>query len=217
MQVIAKGDVTKLCEHIRKLNAELEASGERTLDLVANLLAALEKTHNPVFQRWLEGRRNMWALKRIEWKEDGSDLMDEAEAFYLNLREGKPWKKTHDERNRAYALKASDASVTTDSSLHVEVLKELTEELKAFAATEKEKRESKYKWKQIHQEMENKPPRESLLMESRRNITGVYITKCGHYTLHKSVERQMRTERRERAPVNIKDHQRERRFKRKQG
>jgi hypothetical protein len=35
MQVIAKGDVTKLCEHTRKLNAELETSGERTLDLVA--------------------------------------------------------------------------------------------------------------------------------------------------------------------------------------
>jgi hypothetical protein len=61
------------------LNSELEASGERTLDLVANLLAALEKTHNPVFQRWLEGRRNMWALKQIEWKEEGSDIMDEAE------------------------------------------------------------------------------------------------------------------------------------------
>jgi len=32
MQTVAKGDVTRLCEHTRKLNAELEASGERTLD-----------------------------------------------------------------------------------------------------------------------------------------------------------------------------------------
>jgi hypothetical protein len=32
----------------------------------------------------------MWAFKQIEWKEDGSDLMDKAEAFYLTLREGKP-------------------------------------------------------------------------------------------------------------------------------
>jgi hypothetical protein len=186
MQVIAKGDVTKLCEHTRKLNAELEASGERTLDLVANLLAALEKTHNPVFQRWLEGRRNMWALKQIEWKEDGSDLMDEAEAFYLNLREGKSWKKTHDERDRAYALKASDASVTTDSSSHVEVLKELTEELKAFAATEKEIRESKYKWKQI-------PPRDGEQTTKRVLIDGVkkkYYW-CVHHkmwTLHSPAE-----------------------------
>jgi hypothetical protein len=59
MQTVAKGDVTRLCEHTRKLNAELEASGEKTLDLVANVLAALEKAPNPVFQRWLEGRKNM--------------------------------------------------------------------------------------------------------------------------------------------------------------
>ncbi len=42
MQTVAKGDVIRLCEHTRKLNAELEASGEKSLDLVANVLAALE-------------------------------------------------------------------------------------------------------------------------------------------------------------------------------
>jgi hypothetical protein len=51
MQTVAKGDVAQLCEHTRKLNAELEAAGERTLDLIANLLAALETAPNPVFQR----------------------------------------------------------------------------------------------------------------------------------------------------------------------
>jgi hypothetical protein len=59
MLTIARGDVIKLCEQTRKLNAELEASGEKTLDLVANVLAALEKAPNPIFQRWLEGKRNM--------------------------------------------------------------------------------------------------------------------------------------------------------------
>jgi hypothetical protein len=34
-------------------------------------------------------------LKQIEWKEDASDLMDEAESFSLNLREGRSWKKPH--------------------------------------------------------------------------------------------------------------------------
>jgi hypothetical protein len=101
MQTVTKGDVTRLCEQTRKLNAELEASGEKTLDLVANVLAALEKAPNPVFQRWLEGRKNMWALKQTEWKEDASDFMDEAESFYLNLREGRSWKKPHDDRARA--------------------------------------------------------------------------------------------------------------------
>jgi hypothetical protein len=186
MQVVAKGDVARLCEHTRKLNAELEASGERTLDLVANLLAALEKTHNPVFQRWLEGRKNMWALKQIEWKEDGSDLMDEAEAFYLNLREGKPWKNSHDERDRAYALKASDASVTTESPSHVEAVKELTDELRAFATTEKEIRDNKYKWKQI-------PPRDGEATIKKVLIVGVKkkYYRCAHHrmwTLNSSQE-----------------------------
>jgi hypothetical protein len=103
MHTVARGDVTKLCEQTRNLNAEPEASGEKTLDLVANVLAALEKAPNSVFQRWLERRKNMWALKQIEWKEDASDLKDKAESFYLNLREGRSWKKTHNDRARAYA------------------------------------------------------------------------------------------------------------------
>jgi hypothetical protein len=57
MKTAARGDVTRLCEQTRKLNAELEASGEKTLDLVANVLDALEKALNPVFQRWLREER----------------------------------------------------------------------------------------------------------------------------------------------------------------
>jgi hypothetical protein len=95
----------------------------------------------------------MWALKQIEWKEDASDLMDEAESFYLNLREGRSWKKPHDDRPRAYALKASDASVSSDSTqegaMDSSALKKLKSQIRAFAATEKQLREQKYKWKQV--------------------------------------------------------------------
>jgi hypothetical protein len=153
MQTVTRGDVTRLCEQTRKLNAELEASGEKTLDLVANVLATLEKAPNPIFQRWLEGRKSMWALKQIEWKEDASDLMDEAESFYLNLREGRSWKKQHDDRPRAYALQASDASVSSDSTqedgMESSALKKLKNQIRAFAATDKQLREKKYKWKQV--------------------------------------------------------------------
>jgi hypothetical protein len=94
-------------------------------------------------------------LKQIEWKEDASDLMDEAESFYLNLREGRSWKKPHDDRARAYALKASDASVSSDftqdmeSSISKKESSTLNKYIKAFAATEKQLREQKYKWKQV--------------------------------------------------------------------
>ena len=83
----------------------------------------------------------MWTLKQIEWKEDASDLMDEAGSFYPNLREGRSWKKPHDDRARAYALKASDASVSSDSTQDMEssISKKesstLKKYIKAFAAT----------------------------------------------------------------------------------
>ena len=172
MQTVAKGDVIRLCEHTRKLNAELEASGEKSLDLVANVLAALEKAPNQVFQRWLEGRKNMWALKQTDWKEDASDLMDEAESFYLNLREGRSWKKPHDDRAKAYALKASDASVSSDSTQEVEpgISKQhsnvLKNYVKAFAATERQIREQKYKWKQV-------PPKDGESTTKRVLVDGV--------------------------------------------
>jgi hypothetical protein len=192
MQTVARGDVTRLCEHTRKLNAELEASGEKTLDQVANVLAALEKAPNPVFQRWLEGRKNMWALKQTEWKEDASDLMDEAETFYLNLREGRSWKKPHDDRARAYAWKASDVSTSSDSSQDMKFRASkkgsstLKKYIKAFAVTEKQLRDQKYKWKQV-------PPKDGESTTKSVLVEGVkkkYYW-CVHYkawTLHSPQE-----------------------------
>jgi hypothetical protein len=77
---VARGDVSKLCEHTRKLNTELESAGEHTLDLISNLLAALEKAPNKRFRNWLERKKDQWDMKEIEWKDDGSDLMDQVEA-----------------------------------------------------------------------------------------------------------------------------------------
>jgi len=214
MQTVAKGDVTRLCEHTRKLNAELEASGEKTLDLVANVLAALEKASNPVFQRWLEGRKNMWALKQLEWKDDASDLMDEAESFYLNLREGRSWKKPHDDRARAYALKASDASVSSDSTQDMEpgISKKqsstLKKYVKAFAASQRELREQKYKWKQV-------PPKDGESTTKRVLVDGVrkkYYWCVNHkaWTLHSPQECRKSEENRKKrkSQTNMKAHQR---------
>jgi hypothetical protein len=144
MQTVARGDVTKLCEHTRKLNAELEASGEKT-----------------------QRRKKMWALKQLEWKEDASDLMDEAEAFNFNLREAKSWKRSHGDRGKAYALKASDASVSTESSpTQKDTLKTLKKQIKAFAAAGKQIREQKYKWKLV-------PPKDGESTTKKVLIDGV--------------------------------------------
>jgi len=91
MKNIAKGDVSKLCQHTRSVHAELEAVGEKTYDLVSNLLAALEEAPNEKFKRWLEAKQNQFIMREKNWKEDGSDLMDEAETFFLNLKNNRSW------------------------------------------------------------------------------------------------------------------------------
>jgi hypothetical protein len=89
MKHIAKGDVSKLCQHTRSVNAELEAAGEKTYDLVSTLLAALEEAPNKKIKRWLKAKQNQFIMTKKNWKEDGSDLMEEAETFFLNLKNNK--------------------------------------------------------------------------------------------------------------------------------
>ncbi len=51
MRNVAKGDVSKLCEHTRELMYELNAAGETTNDLLANLIEALKEAPERNFQR----------------------------------------------------------------------------------------------------------------------------------------------------------------------
>jgi hypothetical protein len=124
--------------------------------------------------------------------EDASDLIDEAESFYLNLREGRSWKKPHVDRARAYALKASDAAVSSDSTQDMEsgISKKqsstLKKYIKAFAATEKQLREQKYKWKQV-------PPKDGESTTKKVLVDGVRkkYNWCVHHkawTLHSPQE-----------------------------
>ncbi len=83
MKNVAKGDVTKLCEHTRELLFELNAAGETTNDLLANLIEALKEAPDHNFQRWLSNQVDLWSMRKLDWKQDGSDLMDEAEIYYL--------------------------------------------------------------------------------------------------------------------------------------
>ncbi len=79
-------------------------------------------------KHWLEGRKNLWALRQVEWKDDSTDLMDEAEAFFLNLQENRSWKKPHSSENRIYALQACESSVTSNTSGPIEAIKSLADE-----------------------------------------------------------------------------------------
>jgi hypothetical protein len=52
MRIVAKGDVSKLCEHTRELMFELNGADETKNDLLANLIEALKEAPDSNFQRW---------------------------------------------------------------------------------------------------------------------------------------------------------------------
>ncbi len=76
--------------------ARLRAAGEDTHDLLINLLEALKQAPNHHFQRWLNTRIDLWSTKQIDWQPDGSDLMQEAEGYYLELKTKNMWSRRTD-------------------------------------------------------------------------------------------------------------------------
>ncbi len=63
MKNVAKGDVEKLCQHTRELLYELDAAGEVTNDLLANLIEALKEAPDSNFQRWLSNQVDLWSYR----------------------------------------------------------------------------------------------------------------------------------------------------------
>ena len=112
MKDVAKGDVLKLCAHTRSLLYELNAAGETTMDLLTNLLTALMKAPDSNFQRWLSNQMDLWSVRKKDWKDDGSDLMEEAELYYKEAKSTGSWgKKTSNGDTMAmYAFQAIDDS-----------------------------------------------------------------------------------------------------------
>ena len=63
MKNVAKGDVKKLCQHTRELLYKLDAAGEVTNDLLANLIEALKEAPDSNFQRWLANQVDLWSMR----------------------------------------------------------------------------------------------------------------------------------------------------------
>ena len=109
MRNVAKGDVSKLCEHTRELMYELNAAGETTNDLLANLIEALREAPDSNFQRWLSNQVDLWSMRKLDWKDDGSDLMEEAEIYYQEALNTHRWGKRTHRHEVQYAFKATDS------------------------------------------------------------------------------------------------------------
>jgi hypothetical protein len=48
------------------------------VDLITNLLTAMQKAPDTNFQRWLSNQIDLWSVRKKDWKEDGSDLMKQS-------------------------------------------------------------------------------------------------------------------------------------------
>jgi hypothetical protein len=107
MRNVAKGDVTKLCEHTRELMFELNAAGETTSDLLANLIEALKEAPDSNFQRWLSNQVDLWSMRKLDWKQDGSDLMEEAEIYYQEAINTHKWGRKMHKPDVHYAFKST--------------------------------------------------------------------------------------------------------------
>jgi hypothetical protein len=201
MKHTAKGDVVQLCTHIRDLLARLRAAGEDTKDLLTNLIAALRQSSNQDFLRWLNLRVDMWSTKQIDWQPDRSDLMQEAEGYYQELKVQRLWSKKgavgqmyinettvqeeedsilaelHENvENKPHVTNAPDKGITA-----------LTLQLKKLnKKIHKKNNDQKYKWKLI-------PPKSGesstkLMKENGVKKTYYWCTYHNQWTRHKPSE-----------------------------
>ncbi|MFM7139677.1 MAG: hypothetical protein ACKOXS_05155, partial [Actinomycetes bacterium] len=114
MKNVAKGDVKKLCQHTRELLYELDAAGEVTNDLLANLIEALKEAPDSNFQRWLSNQVDLWSLRKLDWKQDGSDLMEEAETYYQEAISTNRWGRKAHKQEIQYAFKSVESGEETE-------------------------------------------------------------------------------------------------------
>jgi hypothetical protein len=134
MKNIAKGDVMKICEHTRESMYELNAAGETTNDLLANLIDALKEAPDSNFQRWLSNQVDLWSMRKLDWKQDGSDLIEEAEIYYQEAINTHRWGKKAYRHDVQYAFKATNSEMETEEEKEKPQANSYEEMIKALAA-----------------------------------------------------------------------------------
>jgi hypothetical protein len=202
MRSVAKGDVSKLCEHTRELMYELNAAGETTNDLLANLIEALKEAPDNNFQRWLSNQVDLWSMRKLDWKQDGSDLMEEAEIYYKEAMNTHRWGRKTYRPDVQYAFKSttSDDEWTevekekNESRTYEDEIKALTAKLKEYTTAymsrwsgpNEDSMDKKYAWKKI-------PPKNGDPSTKKVHLNGISKTYywCPHHqqwTVHSPKE-----------------------------
>jgi hypothetical protein len=93
MREVAKGNVTKLAQYTKELTDKLNAAGETSTDLLSNVIKALKYAPDDEFQIWLLTEHALWSSKKKNWRQDASDLLEDAEALYQERKDTGEWGK----------------------------------------------------------------------------------------------------------------------------
>jgi hypothetical protein len=86
---------------------ELNAADETTNDLLASLIEVLKEAPYSNFQRWSSIKVDLWSMRKLDWKQDGSDLMKEAEIYYQEAINTHKWGRKSCKPDVQYAFKST--------------------------------------------------------------------------------------------------------------
>ena len=165
---------------------ELNAAGETTNDLLANLIEALKEAPDSNFQRWLSNQVDLWSMRKLDWKQDGSDLMEEAEIYYQDAINTHKWGRKTYKPDVHYAFKSTtsedeltEVEKTEDKSKkYQDEIKALTAQLKEYTTAytarwsgqspnAQQDMDKKYAWKKV-------PPKSGEPLTKRMYVDGKY-------------------------------------------
>jgi hypothetical protein len=204
MKNVAKGDMMKLCEHTRELMFELNAVGETTNDLLANLIEALKEAPDNNFQRWLSNQVDLWSMRKLDWKQDGSDLMEQAEIYYLEAIKTHRWGRKAYRHDVQYVFKAINSETETEeekekpkTNSYEEMIKALTAQLQeqtaAYtarwsgpSANTQQDMDKRYAWKRVPPK--SGEPSTKRMYSDGKNKTYHWCPHHNEWTIHTAAE-----------------------------
>jgi hypothetical protein len=155
------------------------------------LIEALKEAPESNFQRWLSNQVGLWSMRKLDWKQDGSDLMEEAEIYYQEAINTHKWGRKSHKPDVHYALKST---ASEDEGTEVEKAedesKKYQDEINALTAKLKEyttaytarwsglnevNHDKKYAWKRI-------PPKDGDPVIKKVHVNGILFLYAGEPT-----------------------------------
>jgi hypothetical protein len=104
------------------------------IDLLANLIEALKEAPDANFQRWLSNQVDLWSMRTLDWKQDVSDLMKEAEIYYLEAINTHRWGRKAHRQDVQYAFKGTNSDTETEEEKEKSLVGKYEEMIKALTA-----------------------------------------------------------------------------------